>query len=150
MAVVGSFEATVLEYDGEPLEIDFCGETFSLSNQVGGMPLLRFAHQAKSGTDANELEGLDAMYCMIRDCIGSPEEWERFQEVATEKRASTADLMKVCRGIWQALSARPTTLPSDSSAGQSKTTTGPSSSSKRSRSKAKSTKTVTTTTAAIG
>ena len=81
------------------------------------MPLMRFAKVAKAGVDAEDLDGLAALYDLLEQCIHD-DEWTRFQETADRTRADGEELMAVIGKVFEALAARPTSLPSDSSAGQ--------------------------------
>lgn len=126
MTIVGPFEATVSDYQGEATILQFCGEEFKVADNVGGMPLLEFAAAAKSGLDSSELDGLAAMFAMIRDTLAEGE-WDRFRDVAKKHKAPVSQLMEVCTSIYAALSNRPTQTASDSPSGLSNTKTSPSS-----------------------
>lgn len=104
--------------------LTFEGRTFRLAGKVGLMPLMKFAHLAKQDVDANEMEGLVAIYDLLRSVIAD-EDWAGFEEHASLMRADGDDLMDVVTQAIEAISARPTDRPSDSSAGPS--TTSPSS-----------------------
>jgi hypothetical protein len=52
--------------------IEFLGERFRLAENVGMMPLLRYANASKQGLDSDDLEGMAAMYAMIRGIIHRP------------------------------------------------------------------------------
>ena len=98
-------------------DIEFGGETFAGSEH--GIPLaslMRFAHVAKGGADANDLDGLDALYRLLSKCI-APEDWERFLDTAERVNAKGDDLMAVVREVISGASKRPTGRPSDSSDG---------------------------------
>lgn len=128
MAKVGSFGAArdrslQLRNGGEPDTFDFCGQEFRVADEVGAMPLLRFAAAADSGLDTEDMAGLVAMMEMVRDCI-HPDDWPRFQKVATEEKAGGELLMEVCQGLYAHIAARPTVRPADSSAGPSPTGNG--------------------------
>ncbi len=49
--------------------VEFCGATFRVAPKVGLMPLLKFAHSASKGISDEDMDGMAAMYAMIRDCI---------------------------------------------------------------------------------
>lgn len=104
----------------EPDEFDFCGQSFRVAEEVGAMPLLRFAAAAGQGLDSESLDGLVAMMEMIRDTI-HPDDWTRFQRVATDEKAGGDLLMEVCQALYQHIAARPTVRPTDSSSGPSAT-----------------------------
>ncbi len=134
MAVVGEFGAARQELarkrSGEPDTIVFYGETFTLSDEVGGMPLLDFAAAAEAGTDAAEMQGLAAMHQLLRDCL-VPEDWPRFHQLSIRQKVPTETLMEVCAAVYVAVSGRPTESPSGLPDGQS--STSPSSSTSASR-----------------
>lgn len=97
-------------------EVEFEGATFQLADKVGLMPLMRFAHVARSGVDANDMAGLAAIYEMLQSVIVD-EDWERFEEHATKVRADGDDLNEVVKQAIELISQRPTEGPSDSSDG---------------------------------
>ncbi len=98
--------------------ISFAGETFTISERIGLMPLMRFAKVAQGGADTNDLAGLAAMYDLLEQCFPS-EEWQRFQNVADREHSDGDELMKVVSDVFEVLSARPTERPSVSSDGPS-------------------------------
>lgn len=89
--------------------------TFRIAHSVGLMPLLKFAHAAKVGLDSEDLEGMAALYTMIRDCV-HPDDWETFQEYATECKADDEDLMGFVSAAMEIISARPRKRGGSSSA----------------------------------
>ncbi len=101
-------------------DVEFLGERFRTAERIGLMPMMRFAKVAKAGVDSNDLDGLAAMYDLLEQCIAD-DEWGRFQAHADRKRADGDELMKVVAEVFEVLSARPTSRPSDSSAGPSTT-----------------------------
>jgi len=131
--------------------VEFMGEEFAIADKIGLMPLMRFAHAAKSGLDSADLEGMAAMYDMLRQCIADepafvfqgrqitraevndlpPEAvdqvkvfggWDEFEAHATKQRADdAAELFGVVQKVMSILSERPTSRPSDSSAGPQQT-----------------------------
>jgi len=131
----------------KPRTVEFLGEEFAIADKIGLMPLMRFAHAAKSGLDSADLEGMAAMYDMLRQCIADdpvfifqgreitrgeandlpPEAadqvvvyggWDEFEAHATKQRADDAgELFGVVQKVMSILSERPTSRPSDSSAG---------------------------------
>lgn len=96
--------------------VTFAGEEFALSDRIGLMPLMRFAHVARSGVDSGDMEALDAMYRLLEQCF-TEESWLRFEDAATKARADGDELMGVVKDAIQTISARPTGRPSDSSDG---------------------------------
>lgn len=105
-------------------EIQFEGESFELASKVGLMPMMRFAHLAQKGLDSNDMEGLAAIYDLLRAVIAD-DAWGRFQEHAVATRADGDDLLAVVSQAVATISERPTNRPADSSDGP--TTTSPSS-----------------------
>lgn len=126
--------------------VGFLGEEFAIAEKIGLMPLLRFANAAKSGLDSSDLEGLAAMYDMLRQCLADepayvfkderitaaqygelpPEAidevtvyggWDEFEAHATRERAGDQDLMSLMQRVMSVLTQRPTTQPSGSSDG---------------------------------
>lgn len=129
---------------GDGRKVTLLGAEFRMADRIGLMPLMRFAQSAKTGMDADDMEGLAAMYTLIRDCIdthrpqrpvldehgqplirdGAPvteddgrSEWDRFEDHAIATKADADDLMKVVQDVIEALTARPSQRPADSSAG---------------------------------
>lgn len=134
----------------EPVDVrhvEFLGKDFAIADKIGLMPLMRFAHAAKSGLDSDDMEGMAAMYDMLRQAIADepvfvfqgrqiarteandlpPEAtdqvkvyggWDEFEAHATRERADdAAELFGVIQRVMTILSQRPTSRPSDSSGG---------------------------------
>lgn len=97
-------------------DVAFHGETFTIADRIGLMPLMRFAKVAQGGVDSNDLAGLAAMYDLLEQCI-APADWQRFQDVADRSRADGEQLMEVVAEVMTVLSERPTSRPSGSSDG---------------------------------
>jgi hypothetical protein len=127
--------------------VEFMGREFAIASKIGLMPLMRFAHAAKSGLDSADMEGMAAMYDMLRQCIADesvfvfqgrritrdeandlpPEAaeavqvfggWDEFEAHATIERADDpAELFGVVQKVMALLTERPTSQPSDSSDG---------------------------------
>lgn len=96
--------------------LEFLGESFRLGESVGLMPLMKFAHAANSGMDSDNLDGLAAMYALIRDTVHA-EDWDRFERHAIDKHAEGDELFAFVGKAIEAISARPTRRRSDSSDG---------------------------------
>lgn len=105
-----------VEVIGGGQKVTFMGEEYRIADRVGLMPLMRFAMVAKSGVQDDDMEGLAAMYALIRDCIDAGE-WARFENDAIMKKAEQEELLKVVTDVIQVLTARPTQRPADSSDG---------------------------------
>lgn len=127
--------------------VEFLGKEFAIADKIGLMPLMRFAHAAKSGLDSDDMEGLAALYDVLRQCIADesvfvfqnrkitraeandlpPEAaehvtvyggWDEFEAHATRQRADDAgEIFGVVQRVMTLLSERPTSRPSGSSAG---------------------------------
>lgn len=110
------------EIVGGGRKVEFMGAEFRMADRVGLMPLLKFAHASAQGLDSNDMEGMAALYAMVRDCIDG-DEWVRFERHAIDTKAEADDLMGAVTQVIEALSARPTAPPGDSSAGR-RTTSG--------------------------
>lgn len=119
--IVGEFgaaKAEVKKAQGEPDQLTFYGETFTIADEVGVMPLLEFAAAADAGTDAGDLAGLAAMHALLRDCLAEGE-WARFRAVARDNKADADTLLAVCSKVYEVISGRPTESPTGSAGGQS-------------------------------
>lgn len=124
--------------------VEFLGARFRTADKVGLMPLMKFAMTARKGVESDDLEGLAAMYSLIRDCVDQtrpqkavldedgepliqdgkpvteddgPSEWDRFEQHAIDSKAEAEDLFGVVSKVIEALSARKAPRPGDSSAG---------------------------------
>src|SRR5262249_53505628 len=103
---------------GDDQTVEFMGETFRIADHIGLMPLLKFAHASARGRSSGDMEGMAALYAMIRDCIWPgepacgdcgtcrdpatvpaqcpsyvPGDWDRFERTAIDKRAEDTDLL---------------------------------------------------------
>lgn len=118
MALLGEFEvaARQLDPDREPDTFKFCGEIFTVSDQIGVIPLGRFAKAAVSGMDTAEMDGLAAMVDLLADAV-IDEDRERLLETAARNRAQGEDLLPIVRAVIRSQTGRPTQQPSDSSDG---------------------------------
>jgi hypothetical protein len=99
-----------------PDTVEFAGDSFRMGEKIALMALMRFAKVAKSGTDADSLDGLTSMYELLEQCLHA-EDWERFQQKAVEVKADGDELMQVVSDVIATLSGRPTSRPSGSSDG---------------------------------
>lgn len=138
-------EGAVVFDDGNSIE--FMGRRFGLAESIGLMPLLKFAHCAKAGMTSDDMEGLSAMYLLIRSCLDrskaqvidpqtgdpavdpdtgdplyeGPSQWELFEQHAIDCDADGEDLSKMINQAVQVVSARPRKRPGDSSASSRQT-----------------------------
>lgn len=122
----------VVEHDGK---VEFMGAYFQMAENIGLMPLLKFAHASSQGLDSNDMEGLAALYSMLQDCIdpgieGDPEngvestlgrEWKRFERHAITTKAEADDLMAMVQKVIEVISSRPSRRPGGSSPGPQRT-----------------------------
>jgi hypothetical protein len=128
--VQAAAEGVVL--DGDDGKVEFLGERFRLADGVALMPLLAFANASKEGLDSDDMEGMAALYALIRDVVdqtreqktgehgeplfevdgetpqwAGPSEWQRFERHAIIKRADGDDLMDFVGRAMSVMSARP-------------------------------------------
>jgi hypothetical protein len=136
-----SAEGIVIDPDGADY-IEFYGEKFRLADRVGLMPLVKFGHAANKGLDSDDMEGLSAMYSMIRSVIHRPPvydehgarkvdengktlrdegEWQRFQALAEDELAEGEDIMAFVNRAMEVMAARPR-RPREISSGGSRPT----------------------------
>lgn len=101
-------------------KVTFMGAEFAVASKVGLMALMKFAHIAKQGVNSSDQEGLAAMYDLLQQCIAD-EEWGLFEAHANKTRADDEELLQVIKDVMEILSQRPTSRPSDSSAGPQQT-----------------------------
>jgi hypothetical protein len=102
--------------------LEFKGRRFGLSDRIGLMPLLKFAHAAKSGLTSDDMEGLSAMYLLIRSCLDrtpgpddGPSQWDMFEQYAIDTDADGEELSGLINRAVQVISSRPPKRPGDSS-----------------------------------
>lgn len=108
--------------------VEFYGQKFRLAERVGIMPMLAFGNAARAGLDSDDMEGLAAMYGLIRSVIHRPplldehgqrqvnengkalrdeSEWNRFAELADDELADGDDIMGFVNAAMEVMSARP-------------------------------------------
>lgn len=119
--------------------VELNGRRFKLAQSIGLMPLLKFAHAAKSGLTSDDMEGMSAMYTLLRCCIdrsqvqavdgegkpvfdddgnpvwAGPSQWMLFEEHTIDTAADGEALSKVINQAIEAISSRPTSRPGGSS-----------------------------------
>lgn len=121
--------------------VELKGAWFRIADKVGLMPLIRFAHAAGEDLSTADMEGLAALYDMLRDSIheGTPctcgagdepggehldgctfdaGDWKKFERHATRTKAEADDLLPVIQQVIEKVSARPTQPPGGSSSGR--------------------------------
>jgi hypothetical protein len=105
--------------------VELKGQRFRVRDEgVSLLALMKFATIAKRGRTSDDMEGLAALYALLRSCVAG-DEWDAFEDHANATGAQGEDLMRVVTDAVQAAAARPTQLPSASPGGRS--TTAPSS-----------------------
>jgi hypothetical protein len=111
--------------------IEFLGAYFRLADNIGMMPLLAFANAQKEGLDSEDMDGMAAMYSLIRDTIdqtreqakdadgkpafdsvgepiwAGPSDWQRFEKHAIAEKADGEELMDFIGKAMGKISARP-------------------------------------------
>lgn len=97
-------------------EVEFFGETFTVPERFNHRLLTRFAKLARKGVDSDDSEGMAAIDDLIDQCV-MPYDMERFDAVCDRERPSFEELMEFMHDVLEAISARPTGQPSDSSDG---------------------------------
>jgi hypothetical protein len=132
--------------DKDDGRIEFLGERFGLAERIGLMPMLAFANASKRGLDSDDLEGMAAMYALIRDVLDQrrtqavdpatgepavdaagepvwegPSEWMRFEAHAIDQQADGEELMKFVGEAMALVAARPRKRREVSSAGSPQT-----------------------------
>jgi len=121
MPSLGDFTVAKKETpDREPDTFTFCGELFTVAEQVGIVAWGRFAQAAQAGHDTAEMEGLAALIEVVSQIVVDADR-DRFLTVASRNRADADDLLAIVRAVMEAQAERPTQQPSDSSAGLSPT-----------------------------
>jgi len=121
-------------------DVELCGRKFRLNPKAPLMPLLRFANVAAQGTETGDMEGLAAMYTMLRSSIypGTPAcgscpactgevprpdlcpafaagDWGPFEAWATEAGAGAEELFGVVTQALEKVMSRPMSQGSGSS-----------------------------------
>lgn len=112
-------------------KVDFLGLRVKLAETIGLMPLMAFANSAKNGMDSDDLDGLAAMYALVRDTVDQtrvqrigadgepvfdddgdpvwegPSDWQRFERHSIEQKADGDDFMAFIRSAMGVIGARP-------------------------------------------
>lgn len=101
-------------------QLECLGGHYKVAEKIGLMPLLKFAYTASSGVGTEDLDGLVAIYSMLRDCI-DPEDWDRFERDMIAKKAEADDMMPCVEQAIEIINARPTRQRSVSSSGPQST-----------------------------
>lgn len=121
--------AQALAEDVENVDfLEFMGSKFRLADRIGVMPLIAFANASKRGLDSDDMEGLAAMYSLIRSVVHRPalydehgqrqvdengkplrdeSEWLRFSSLADDEQAEGEDIMDFVSRAMAVVAARP-------------------------------------------
>lgn len=110
-------EGVVLDGD----KVECMGKWFRVADKIGLMPLMKFAHVASKDVDSGDMDGLAAIYDMLKDCLAA-EEWNGFVQHMIDTKADAEDMMPVVRKTIEIINARPTQPRSGSSSGSHGTT----------------------------
>jgi hypothetical protein len=89
------------EYD----HVELKGEKFRIAEEIGAMPMLKWAAAAELSTD--DPRALGAIYAMLKDCI-LEEDWPAFEQHALTTKADAEALLDVVTGSLEVISGRPT------------------------------------------
>jgi hypothetical protein len=120
--VADELTAAIAEAQGDnSASVTFHGQEFKVAQSIGLMPLMMFASAAKSGLNTSDMDGLAAMHALLEDSL-DPEDWPRFQRACIDAKIQADELLEVIKELIEAVAARPTQQPSDSSDGQQGTT----------------------------
>ncbi len=96
--------------------VEVFGERFRLVDRPPQWALMKFAKAAAS-LDSNELAAMGAILNLLERCI-HPDDWQRFDRAADSHDVDVErDLMPVVVAVFTDEAERPTSQPSDSSAG---------------------------------
>lgn len=101
-------------------DVEFFGERFTPPERFNMRRLTRFATLATKGVDSEDLTGMAAIDGLIDQCL-RPEDVDRFDEVCDRERPTFDELMAFVKDVMEAVTDRPTSLPSGSSDGQQST-----------------------------
>lgn len=103
--------------------VDLWGTSFELHPEgISEYALLEFAAAQRDveGGDAESTAGMAAMFDLVMDTLAETAR-RPFRMAARKNRAKASDLMRVIEAATVDAAERPTSLPSDSSAGQTVT-----------------------------
>jgi hypothetical protein len=99
--------------------VELRGRRFHVREQgVSLLSLMRFATIAKKGLRTEDVEGLVALYELLQQCV-HPDEWDAFEQHASQAGAGGEELIGVVRDAVQAAAKRPTQPPPGSPGGRS-------------------------------
>lgn len=101
-------------------KVEFMGQTFKMADSIGMWPLIAFSLAQKRGIDSADMNALASIGEMVLDCLDESE-WPRFERHATATKANAEHLMELVQKVIEAVAARPSQPPGESSAGRPKT-----------------------------
>lgn len=101
-------------------EISFHGEAFPVPERINALAYMRYAEASVRGVDSDDMEGLAVMYVLLKSCF-TEQDWHRFEALCLQHNSTHAELLEVVKQIFEAVAARPTQRPSDSSDGPAST-----------------------------
>lgn len=119
MPSIGSFgvaKRLVAEAENppEPTTFEFEGHEFRIrEGDPSAFPLMELADAAANGLDSGSMQGLAAMWRMLKSCL-HPDDFPRFRQVAMDEDATTEDVLAIVKGVWEHLAGRPTKRPTGS------------------------------------
>lgn len=106
-----------------PAAFEFLGAEFHCADRFDGLTLLRFGKLATQGVQADDMEGVAAIYDLLRTVIAE-QDWVRFERHCAQVRPSMQQLAEVALSAGAAASDRPTKRQPSSSPGPAATTGG--------------------------
>lgn len=114
MSHLGEFGAALRELEGERDSFTFFGERFELAADVPAIIEMQLA--AGLNGSLGEDDAVAAMWDALNEAL-SAEDFDRFQQIAKEKRADLPSMMRLVFAICAAPAGRPTVRPSASGGG---------------------------------
>ncbi len=105
---------------------EFFGERFAVPQRINQRLIIRFGRLAAEGADTaatNPAKANEAAILLDRmvEQMVRPEDKDRFEDVCDRERPTDEELMAFIADVMAAVSRRPTSRPSDSSAGPTST-----------------------------
>ncbi len=109
----------VREAEAEDSTFEFFDQTLRINPDFGILDIVDFIDLARD-VDENDLSTIAIVKDLFRTVL-HPEDFATFWTAARKNRQDIGDLIKVAFAVIEAVTARPTVRPSDSSAGPSTT-----------------------------
>lgn len=85
--------------------VELKGEKFRIAEEIGAMPMLKWAAASELSTD--DPKALGAIYAMLKDCV-LEEDWSNFEQHAMKTKADAEALLDVITKALEVISGRPT------------------------------------------